>query len=71
MRRGTVACDSEWKLLCATHNLLKLWRNGKAALDRSAQAQRAATAVWPGKRKEEQGDDPLEEPRSLAGSATK
>jgi hypothetical protein len=30
MRRGTVACDSEWKLLCATHNLLKLWRRGKA-----------------------------------------
>ena len=31
MRRGTAACDSEWKLLCATHNLLKLWRNGKTA----------------------------------------
>jgi hypothetical protein len=30
MRRGTVACDSEWKLLCATDNLLKLWRHGKA-----------------------------------------
>jgi len=31
MRRGTAACDSEWKLLCATHNLLKLWRNGKTS----------------------------------------
>ena len=30
MRHGTAACDSEWKLLCATHNLLKLWRHGKA-----------------------------------------
>jgi len=30
LRRGTVACDSEWKLLCATHNLLKLWRHGKS-----------------------------------------
>ena len=30
MRRGTAACASEWKLLCATHNLLKLWRHGKA-----------------------------------------
>ena len=30
MRRGTAACASEWKLLCATHNLWKLWRNGKA-----------------------------------------
>lgn len=30
MRRGTAACASEWKLLCATHTLLKRWRNGKA-----------------------------------------
>lgn len=27
MRRGITACDSEWKLLCATHNLLKLWHS--------------------------------------------
>ncbi len=26
MRRGFNACASEWKLLCATSNLLKLWR---------------------------------------------
>jgi hypothetical protein len=26
MRRGLRACAAEWKLLCATHNLLKLWR---------------------------------------------
>ncbi len=26
LRRGKSACDSEWKLICATHNLLKLWR---------------------------------------------
>jgi transposase/plasmid maintenance system antidote protein VapI len=25
-RRGITAADSEWKLICATHNLLKLWR---------------------------------------------
>jgi hypothetical protein len=25
MRRGLAACDAEWKLLCGTHNLLKLW----------------------------------------------
>jgi transposase len=25
-RRGQCAVDSEWKLICATHNLLKLWR---------------------------------------------
>jgi transposase len=26
-RRGLRACDAEWKLICATHNLLKLWRH--------------------------------------------
>jgi Transposase DDE domain len=26
LRRGLTACDAEWKLLCGTHNLLKLWR---------------------------------------------
>lgn len=29
IRRGFVACAQEWKLICATHNLLKLWRSGK------------------------------------------
>lgn len=29
MRRGQSACDSEWKVITATHNLLKLWRSGK------------------------------------------
>jgi hypothetical protein len=27
LRRGLAACEAEWKLLCATHNLLKLWRH--------------------------------------------
>jgi hypothetical protein len=27
MRRGLRACTAEWKLLCGTHNLLKLWRH--------------------------------------------
>jgi transposase len=27
LRRGFAACDAEWKLLCGTHNLLKLWRH--------------------------------------------
>lgn len=30
MRRGLEACRSEWSLICATHNLLKLWRSSKA-----------------------------------------
>ena len=28
-RRGLAACASEWQLICATHNLLKLWRHGR------------------------------------------
>ena len=31
MRRGLRACAAEWKLLCGTHNLLKLWRTTTAA----------------------------------------
>jgi hypothetical protein len=27
MRRGLSACESEWQLIAATHNLLKLWRS--------------------------------------------
>jgi transposase len=27
-RRGIAACASEWRLICTTHNLLKLWRSG-------------------------------------------
>ncbi|MEC4680821.1 MAG: transposase [Nitrospirota bacterium] len=31
MRRGHQACANEWEVLCATQNLLKLWRSGKAS----------------------------------------
>jgi len=31
MRRGLRACAAEWKLLCGTHSLLKLWRTTAAA----------------------------------------
>jgi hypothetical protein len=30
MRRGMAACAAEWKLLCGTHNLLKLWRHTRS-----------------------------------------
>lgn len=30
MQRGIDACRGEWSLICATHNLLKLWRSKKA-----------------------------------------
>lgn len=33
-RRGVQAADSEWLLMCTTHNLLKLWRSGKAKIGR-------------------------------------
>ena len=29
-RRGLAACRTEWRLICATHNLLKLWRASTA-----------------------------------------
>jgi Transposase DDE domain len=29
LRRGLSACRSEWRLIAATHNLLKLWRQGR------------------------------------------
>jgi hypothetical protein len=38
-RRGLAACEAEWKLLCGTHNLLKLWRHT------SRQAAATATAA--------------------------
>jgi transposase len=31
MHRGLRACQAEWKLLCGTHNLLKLWRHRAAS----------------------------------------
>ena len=31
-RRGRAACRSEWRLITATHNLLKLWRHHSAPL---------------------------------------
>lgn len=34
MRRGIKAAESEWSLICSTHNLLKLWRSGKAEFRR-------------------------------------
>jgi len=34
MRRGRSACASEWKLICTTHNLLKLWRHGAVSAAR-------------------------------------
>jgi transposase len=30
MRRGLANCQAEWKVICGTHNLLKLWRSGKS-----------------------------------------
>jgi Transposase DDE domain len=39
LRRGMRACQAEWKLLCGTHNLLKLWRHTA-----SQPATRPATA---------------------------
>jgi transposase len=43
-RRGQAAADSEWKLICATHNLLKLWRQTRTARVRVAAAKPAPVA---------------------------
>jgi len=29
-QRGLTNCESEWKVICGTHNLLKLWRSGNS-----------------------------------------
>lgn len=36
-RRGKEACNSEWKLICATHNLLKLWKKKTETKNQSFQ----------------------------------
>jgi transposase len=41
LRRGLAACQAEWQLIAATHNLLKLWRAGLA---RAATASRQPLA---------------------------
>jgi hypothetical protein len=33
LRRGLAACQAEWQLIAATHNLLKLWRAGLTRAD--------------------------------------
>lgn len=43
VRKGVEPCDSEWKLLCLTHNLLKLWRRATGQLCRAI--KRPATAA--------------------------
>jgi transposase len=41
-RRGESACDSEWSVICATHNLLKLFRSHACAAARQA----GGKATW-------------------------
>lgn len=45
MRRGLSACTSEWKLLNATHNLLKLWRRTAQGSRRESRGQEKAQAA--------------------------
>lgn len=48
MRRGVKAAGGEWSLICATHNLLKLWRSGKAKFRSTADT--ADGLLWSGRR---------------------
>ena len=45
MRRGLPACQSEWKLIAATHNLLKLFRHGQGAPPGGPRSLRRAVAA--------------------------
>ena len=45
MRRGLPACESEWKLIAATHNLLKLFRHGHGGPPRRSGRLRQAPAA--------------------------
>jgi len=42
MRRGLGACQSEWRLIAATHNLLKLFRHTGGPPSRPPMAPRMA-----------------------------
>ena len=44
MRRGLSACESEWKLIAATHNLLKLFRHARPSAQRRPRPARSALA---------------------------
>jgi len=35
--RGQEACEAEWSLVCAAHNLRKLFRHGAAAVRKANQ----------------------------------
>ena len=45
MRRGLAACQAEWKLIAATHNLLKLFRHGTRPDPRSGPPRPAPAAA--------------------------
>jgi transposase len=46
LRRGVKAADNEWSLMCTTHNLLKLWRSGKAKVGRIWARFSAGTPIF-------------------------
>jgi transposase len=50
-RRGVRACASEWRLICTTHNLLKLWRSGRYPPRSGARAARLPRANQPPRRR--------------------
>lgn len=45
IRRGRAACRSEWRLLAATHNLLKLYRATARPASRTARSCRDALGL--------------------------
>ncbi len=45
MRRGLSACQSEWSLIAATHNLLKLFRQAAQSAPSRPRAARSGLAL--------------------------
>ena len=45
-RRGESACESEWAVMCATHNLLKLFRSGTVRQAHRALSMSKGKANW-------------------------
>lgn len=49
MRRGTKACDSEWKLICLAHSVLKLWHHACYKVKKAIEAvveQKNLVLAW-------------------------
>jgi transposase len=61
-RRGRSACQSEWRLICMTHNLLKLWRHKRH--QSAGGSPHGPTAGRPRRSRTDHGTQPARRTRS-------